>query len=172
MLSYSCFLKEIIFLDVILISSGFVIRVIAGAIAIEVPISIWICLCMMSGALFIAVSKRFSEIKTNKDNFVFQRPVLINYSILSKKKSILAFIMIVTIILYSLYTIFATNLPDNNLMLITIPFVIVGMTRYFYLVIKSDLGERPESIVVKDFVMRMAIASWLLLVGVVLYFWR
>ena len=172
MLSYSWFFKGIIFLDVILISSGFVIRVIAGAMAIEVPISIWICLCMISGALFIAVSKRFSEIKTNKDNFVFQRPVLIKYSFLSKKKSILAFIMFVTIILYSLYSIFATNLPDNHLMLITIPFVIVGMIRYFYLVIESDLGEKPESIVVKDFVMRIVIASWLLLVGSILYFWR
>ena len=80
--------------------------------------------------------------------------------------------MFVTIILYSLYSIFAPNLPDNHLMLITIPFVIVGMIRYFYLVIESDLGEKPESIVVKDFVMRIVIASWLLLVGSILYFWR
>lgn len=172
MLLYSCFLKGVIFLDVFLISSGFVIRVIAGAMAIEVPISIWICLCMMSGSLFIAVSKRFSEIKTSEDNFIFQRPVLINYSILIKKKSILASIMGMTIIGYSFYTIFADNLPDNNLMLLTIPSVIVGMGRYFYLVTESDLGENPESIVVNDFVMRIAIVSWLLLVGGILYFWR
>ena len=171
---YSYKLKEILFLDIFSIALGFVIRVVAGAIAIDVPVSIWLCLCMLFGALFIAVSKRFSEIWTNDQNFLYQRLVLERYSKLSKKNSIiiLAVVMSITLILYILYTLSASNLPDNNAMMLTVPLVIAGMGRYFYLVINSHLGEKPEIIVVKDLVMKSVILSWICLVAVILYYWR
>tara|TARA_Y100000817_G_scaffold171542_1_gene134052 strand:+ start:1778 stop:2695 length:918 start_codon:yes stop_codon:yes gene_type:complete len=171
---YSYKLKEILFLDIFSIALGFVIRVVAGAIAIDVPVSIWLCLCMLFGALFIAVSKRFSEIWTNDQNFLYQRLVLERYSKLSKKNSIiiLAVVMSITLILYILYTLSASNLPDNNAMILTVPLVIAGMGRYFYLVINSHLGEKPEIIVVKDLVMKSVILSWICLVAGILYYWR
>tara|TARA_B100000519_G_scaffold95646_1_gene83097 strand:- start:14587 stop:15504 length:918 start_codon:yes stop_codon:yes gene_type:complete len=171
---YSYKLKEILFLDIFSIALGFVIRVVAGAIAIDVPVSIWLCLCMLFGALFIAVSKRFSEIWTNDQNFLYQRLVLERYSKLSKKNSIiiLAVVMNITLILYILYTLSASNLPDNNAMILTVPLVIAGMGRYFYLVINSHLGEKPEIIVVKDLVMKSVILSWICLVAGILYYWR
>ena len=105
MIGYSYKLKEIIFVDAISISLGFVIRVIAGAIAIDVPISTWLCLCMILGALFISVSKRFSEIWVNNETFLYQRSVLKHYSRLKKNVSIfiLAIIMLSTICVYFLY---------------------------------------------------------------------
>ncbi len=171
---YSYKLKEILFVDIFSIALGFVIRVVAGAIAIDVPVSIWLCLCMLFGALFIAVSKRFSEIWTNDENFLYQRLVLERYSKLSKKNSIiiLAIVMGITLVLYILYTLSASNLPDNNAMVLTVPLVIAGMGRYFYLVINSHLGEKPEIIVVKDLVMKSVILSWICLVAVILYYWR
>ena len=171
---YSYKLKEILFLDIFSIALGFVIRVVAGAIAIDVPVSIWLCLCMLFGALFIAVSKRFSEIWTNDQNFLYQRLVLERYSKLSKKNSIiiLAVVMNITLILYILYTLSASNLPDNNAMILTVPLVIAGMGRYFYLVINSHLGEKPEIIIVKDLVMKSVILSWICLVAGILYYWR
>jgi len=171
---YSYKLKEILFVDIFSIALGFVIRVVAGAIAIDVPVSIWLCLCMLFGALFIAVSKRFSEIWTNDENFLYQRLVLERYSKLSKKNSIiiLAVVMSITFVLYILYTLSASNLPDNNAMILTVPLVIAGMGRYFYLVINSHLGEKPEIIVVKDLVMKSVILSWICLVAVILYYWR
>jgi len=171
---YSYKLKEILFLDIFSIALGFVIRVVAGAIAIDVPVSIWLCLCMLFGALFIAVSKRFSEIWTNDQNFLYQRLVLERYSKLSKKNSIiiLAVVMSITLILYILYTLSASNLPDNNAMMLTVPLVIAGMGRYFYLVINSHLGEKPEIIVVKDLVMKSVILFWICLVAGILYYWR
>jgi 4-hydroxybenzoate polyprenyltransferase len=174
MVLYSYILKKIIFLDVISISLGFVIRVVSGAIAIGVPISIWLCLCMMFGALFIAVSKRFSEIWINQESFSGQRLVLGKYSKVSKSNSIyvIAAIMIVTILLYVSYTLLATNLPVNNSMLLTIPLVFVGMSRYLYIVVKLNLGEKPESIVMKDLIMRSVIITWSFLVGFILYYWR
>ena len=174
MLFYSYFLKEIIFLDVISIALGFIIRVIAGALAISVPISSWICICMLFGALFIAFSKRLSEIWNNGDGASLQRPVLRTYSRLNKNISIfgVSIIMLATIISYSLYTIFATNLPMNNSMLLTVPFVCVGMVRYFYIVVKFNLGERPEIIIVKDHVMRTVIITWIGVVALILYLWR
>ena len=171
---YSYKLKEILFLDIFSIALGFVIRVVAGAIAIDVPVSIWLCLCMLFGALFIAVSKRFSEIWTNDENFLYQRLVLERYSKLSKKNSIiiLAIVMGITLVLYILYTLSASNLPDNNAMMLTVPLVIAGMGRYFYLVINSHLGEKPEIIVVKDLVMKSVILFWICLVAGILYYWR
>jgi hypothetical protein len=129
---------------------------------------------MLFGALFIAFSKRLSEIWNNGDGASLQRPVLRTYSRLNKKISIfgVSIIMLATIISYSLYTIFATNLPMNNSMLLTVPVVCVGMVRYFYIVVKFNLGERPEIIIVKDHVMRTVIITWIGVVALILYLWR
>ena len=80
--------------------------------------------------------------------------------------------MSITLILYILYTLSASNLPDNNAMILTVPLVIAGMGRYFYLVINSHLGEKPEIIVVKDLVMKSVILFWICLVAGILYYWR
>ena len=77
-----------------------------------------------------------------------------------------------TIVAYSFYTLTAGNLPSNNLMVVTIPFVVIGMLRYQFLVIKRDFGEKPEEIVTKDNFLLVAICVWLILVLGILGIYR
>ena len=158
-------------LDVAAISAGFVIRVLVGAVAIDVPISIWLCICMALGSMYIALSKRYAEIVTLKNKISFTRGSLPMYS-----TSILrwgSYIFLAgTIVAYSFYTLTADNLPSNNLMVVTIPFVVIGMLRYQFLVIKRDFGEKPEEIVTKDNFLLVAICVWLILVLGILGIYR
>ena len=171
MVIYSLSLRSIFVLDVAAISAGFVIRVLVGAVAIDVPISIWLCICMALGSMYIALSKRYAEIVTLKNKISFTRGSLPMYS-----TSILrwgSYIFLAgTIGAYSFYAITANNLPSNNIMVATIPFVVIGMLRYQFLVIKKGFGEKPEEIVTSDYFLAASIAVWLVLVLGVLLLYR
>ncbi len=168
---YSLSLRSIFILDVSAISAGFVIRVLVGAVAIDVPVSIWLYLCMASGSMYIALSKRYAEIGTLKGKISLTRDSLPRYNtaILSRVSYIFLY---GTIIVYSFYAITADNLPSNNMMVVTIPFVVIGMLRYQFLVIKKGFGEKPEEIVTKDHFLSVSIVIWLLLVWGVLTIYR
>ena len=116
------------FLDVLIISLGFVLRTISGAIVIDVPISNWLYICTGIGALFIALSKRRSELDSGGKNITKQRQTLQKYNTRQLDISMLICGVLV-LISYILYTIQATNLPYNNSMLITVPFVFLGLIR-------------------------------------------
>ena len=125
---------------------------------------------MALGSLFIALSKRYAEIGTLKSKMFLTRDSLPRYN--TAILSWVTYIFLVgTIIAYSFYTVTADNLPSNNIMVVTIPFVVIGMLRYRFLVIKKGFGEKPEEIVTKDYFLAGSIVVWLLLVlGVLIIF--
>ena len=159
MIAYSWVLKSIILVDVFAISAGFVLRVVAGAAALGVPISIWLFICTGLGALFIALSKRRSELAVAGELAAEQRRLLGSYS-LGRLDQLIAVVGTSALISYSLYTLTASNLPDNNTMMLTIPFVAFGLFRYMYLVRVRDRGENPEEVVVTDLPMILTIVLW------------
>ena len=171
MVIYSLSLRSIFILDVFAISAGFVIRVLVGAVAIDVPISIWLYICMALGSMYIALSKRYAEIGTLKGKKPLTRDSLPGYNteILSRVSYIF---LAGTIGAYSFYAITANNLPSNNIMVATIPFVVIGMLRYQFLVIKKGFGEKPEEIVTSDYFLAASIVVWLVLVLGVLLLYR
>ena len=171
MVIYSLSLRSIFILDVFAISAGFVIRVLVGAVAIDVPISIWLYICMALGSMYIALSKRYAEIGTLKGKKPLTRDSLPGYNteILSRVSYIF---LAGTIGAYSFYAITANNLPSNNIMIATIPFVVIGMLRYQFLVIKKGFGEKPEEIVTSDYFLAASIVVWLVLVLGVLLLYR
>jgi len=171
MVIYSLSLRSIFILDVFAISSGFVIRVLVGAVAIDVPISIWLYICMALGSMYIALLKRYAEIGTLKGRVYLTRDSLPRYNtaILSRMSYIF---LAGTIGAYSYYAITANNLPSNNIMVVTIPFVVIGMLRYQFLVIKKGFGEKPEEIVTSDHFLVASIVVWLVLVLGVLIIYR
>jgi len=130
------------------IAAGFVLRVVAGAFAIDVPISPWIILCTALLALFLGLVKRRYELVYVEDP-VTHRPTLEHYSedFLDAMISTLA---AATIVAYSLYTFFTHNADGGPWMMVTIPFVAYGMFRYLYLVHLRGLGGNPEEILVSD----------------------
>ena len=171
MTSYSIGLKNIVLIDCFAISAGFVLRAIAGAAVVDVPISLWLYLCTALGALVIALGKRRSELTRSGDKAELQRSSLKSYSLkLIDSVSVIAIIS--TIIAYITYTFVATNLPDNYLMTLTIPMVIYGLLRYAYLVHFKNLGESPEDLLLSDKHLLGTVTIWIVVTALVLVIFR
>ena len=169
--AYTFVLKRIIVLDVFAIAAGFVLRAVAGAIVIQVPISPWLYLCTGLGALFIALAKRRSEVADAQERAADQRSTLDWYQrgFLDQLTALVAASLVVV---YSLYTFTAQNLPENNGMMLTIPFVVYGVSRYIYLMHAKNAGERPEEVLTTDIPLIVAIVSWLAVASTVLLLFR
>ncbi|MFC1937213.1 UbiA prenyltransferase family protein [Chloroflexota bacterium] len=162
-LAYSLWLKRIILVDALMISINFVIRAVAGSLAINVAISPWIILCGLLLALFLIFGKRRHEIILLGEDAKNHRGILASYNIemLEHMTSIVAGALIIS---YSLYTFLAENL----LMMTTIPVVIYGIFRYLLLVHSKDIGGEPE-VIFKDRGMVISIIIWIILSLVILY---
>lgn len=171
MLGYSYILKQLVLVDVITIAVGFVLRAMAGALAIHVPISPWLYLCTLLGALFLAVNKRRHELVLLQGGAADHRPILAEYSTpLLDQMS--ATVTSATVIAYSFYTFSADNLPANHVMMVTIPFVLYGLFRYLYLVYRRDEGGSPDELVVRDRPLIACVALWIVLAGTLLALFR
>lgn len=147
-LAYTFALKRLVILDAMAIAGGFVLRVVAGAVAIDVVASPWIILCTGLLAMFLALIKRRSEL-TGDDDLTTHRPALAHYTE-PFLDSMIATITSATIVAYSLYTFLAHERHEPSWMMVTIPFVAYGLFRYLYLVHLKGLGGSPEEILVSD----------------------
>ena len=160
MMGYSFVLKKVVLLDIFSISAGFVLRAVAGAAVLAVPISPWLYICTALGSLLIALGKRRSELVAAGTSAASQRDALAYYD----TPLVDQFISIVapsTLVAYTLYTFTAENLPENHSMMLTIPFAVYGLFRYVYLIHTRTLGERPEDMLVSDVPLIATIALWL-----------
>ena len=171
MIAYSVYLKRLVIIDIMAISSGFVLRAVAGAVVLDVTISPWLYICTTLGALFLGFAKRLNEIVLAGEDAPLQRETLEEYTprFLERLISIVA---PATLVSYILYTFTADNLPDNNAMMLTIPFVMYGLFRYLYLVHHKNLGESPEQILLTDIPLILNIVLWLATASVVLVVYR
>lgn len=160
---YSFWLKNVIIVDILVISSGFVIRAIAGALAIEVSVSPWLVICAFLLALFLALGKRRHEILLLGDRAADHRSILNDYSI-SMLEQMITITTSTLVMSYSLYTFFVGQLA----MMLTIPFAFYGLFRYLYLVHSRNLGGEPEMLF-KDKGMLISMILWLMTVFVVVY---
>ena len=157
---YCLGVKNIALLDVFAVASGYVIRAAAGAVAIAVEPSPWLYATTGAGALFIVLGRRYAEARLSGDEAPAQRRVLAYYAgpFLSQLLTISATAALLS---YTLYTIEADNLPDNNAMLFTLPMVALGLFRYLYLLNTSSRAESPEQLMVRDLPLLACIAAWL-----------
>lgn len=128
-LAYSAWLKRVVIVDVAVIALGFMLRALAGAVAIAVVISPWLLVCTTLGALFVAVAKRRQELVLLAGGAEDHRAVLGDYTAggLSAMSWAAA---VATIVAYALYLVTAPNLPENHLMMLTLPMVVYGVFRY------------------------------------------
>jgi 4-hydroxybenzoate polyprenyltransferase len=169
---YSTTLKHIVLLDIFGLAFGFVVRAAAGAVAIDVPISPWLYIATLLGALLIALGKRRTELETlGVEAAVGHRRNLASYSIEFIDQLILV-ISSAVLMTYALYTFSAENLPKNHSMMLTIPVVLYGLFRYLFLVREGDLGASPEELLFRDRPLMAAVVIWALLAVVLLYLGR
>jgi len=166
---YSAALKHVVVLDVFGIAGGFVLRVLAGAEAISVPVSNWLYLCTLLLALFLALAKRRAEIVLLEEGAAQHRKSLSEYSpqLIDQLVSITCGC---TVLAYSLYTLSQETIERHGTdrLKYTIPLVIMGVFRYLYLVHQRGGGGEPESILIGDrplqavLLVYAAIAGWAL----------
>jgi 4-hydroxybenzoate polyprenyltransferase len=166
---YSTTLKHIVLLDIFGLAGGFVLRAAAGAVAIDVPISPWLYIATLLGALLIALGKRRTELETlGVEAAVGHRRNLESYSVEFIDQLILV-ISSAALMTYALYTFSAENLPRNHSMMLTIPVVMYGLFRYLFLVRDGEVGAAPEDLLFRDRPLLAAVAVWALLAVTLLY---
>ena len=169
---YSTTLKHIVLLDIFGLAGGFVVRAAAGAVAIDVPISPWLYIATLLGALLIALGKRRTELETlGVEAAVGHRRNLESYS-LEFIDQLIVVISSAALMTYALYTFSAENLPRNHSMMVTIPVVLYGLFRYLFLVRQGDVGASPEDLLFRDRPLLIAVALWALLSVTMLYLGR
>lgn len=169
-LAYSNWLKHIPLVDVLILASFYLLRVVAGTTLIEVKrFSPWLYVVTSLFALFIGLGKRRAELVLQERNGGSVRPVLEGYSV-TLLDQLINIVSGTTIVSYSLYTFSAPNLPENYMMMITIPFVVYGIFRYLYL-IQCGEGGAPEDIALTDRPLQASILLWAASVLLVFYFY-
>lgn len=168
-LLYSFRLKHVVLIDVLVLASGYVLRVAGGVMLITVErFSPWLYLCISLVALFMGFGKRRGELLLMNANSGASRRVLEDYTI-PFLDELINMVATATIIAYALYTFSAPNLPENHAMMLTIPFVIYGIFRYLYLIHIKGEGGAPDELVLTDRPLQITFGLWGLLAVAVLY---
>ncbi|HEX5480728.1 MAG TPA: decaprenyl-phosphate phosphoribosyltransferase [Dehalococcoidia bacterium] len=167
MVGYSYALKHMVLIDLMVIATGFVLRAMAGALAIDVPISPWLYVVTALGALFLGINKRRAELDLLQDGAGSHRKILDEYTpeLLDQMAST---VTAATLMAYGLYTFTAEGLPSDHSMMLTIPFVLYGIFRYLYLVNVKKEGGSPEEVLLKDIPIILCIVGWVATAGIVL----
>ena len=183
--SYSIYLKQIAIVDVLLIAAGFILRVWAGAAAVDAHISVWLLLCVTSFSLFLAVGKRRCEAKLLRDLAVKHRQALLSYP-----EKLLDFYTLMfatsTWLTYALFTFSAPTaveqgkflsfmaflprtLVAQKWLMMTVPLVIYGVMRYLQLIYDKGEGESPEEVFLSDKPLMTTVFAWIILIIIVVY---
>jgi 4-hydroxybenzoate polyprenyltransferase len=168
-LLYSRWLKHVSILDVLIVSSGFVLRVGAGVALITVErFSPWLYMITVLFSLYIGLGKRRAEMNLLAEGASAHRKVFEGYTIPLLDQYI-TIVSGMTIVAYSLYTFSAPNLPENHTMMLTIPFVVYGIFRYLQLIQVGHAAGSPDEVALKDRPLQITVLLWGLAVIAIFY---
>ena len=145
-LAYSFWLKRYVVVDVLVIATGFVLRVVGGAAAINVPVSNWLFLCALLLALFLALGKRRAELVSLEASQAHgHRLTLADYSV-PLLDQMLTLVAGTCVVAYALYTVAPDTVEKvgSDRMKFTVPFVVYGILRYLYLLHRRGRVVRPS----------------------------
>ncbi|RPJ29638.1 MAG: decaprenyl-phosphate phosphoribosyltransferase [Chloroflexi bacterium] len=167
---YSRWLKHVPILDVLILSTGFVLRVAAGVILIS-PVerfSPWLYMITVLFSLYIVLGKRRAELNLLAHGASAHRKVFDGYT-LPLLDQYITIVSGMTIVAYSLYTFSAPNLPENHTMMLTIPFVVYGIFRYLQLIQTGHAAGAPDEVALKDRSLQATVLLWGLAVIAIFY---
>jgi len=168
-LAYTKWFKHIAILDVIVLAGFYLIRLGAGVVLIDVTrFSPWMYVFTGFLALFLGVGKRRAELSLLESDANAHRKVLEGYT-LPLLDQFITIVTSMTIITYSLYTCSAPNLPENHMMMFSIPFVIFGIFRYLYLIQVKQSGGAPEEVLLYDRPLQLSLVGFGLVILIVFY---
>lgn len=166
---YSLLLKRAVFVDVLVLAVGFVLRVVGGAVAIDVPISTWLLLCAYLLALYLALGKRRSELVLLGAEAGSHRAVLGHYTLPMVDQAI-SVVLGATVLAYTLYTVAPTTVAKvgSEGLIVTVPVVMYGLFRYLYVLHRHELGGSPTRAVLSDRPLLACVVVWLVTAAVVI----
>lgn len=169
-LSYCLILKRIIVLDGMTIASGFVLRVVGGAVAIGVMPTHWLIVCTFLLALFLAFTKRRQELLTLSNNAAEHREVLGQYTV-SYLDQVNTILIGAAIVCYALYTVAPETIErfGTDKLIYGTVFVIYGMLRYLALIRDSSKGGNPSKMLLQDKPLLLTLIGWAIYNGLFIY---
>ncbi|MCG8349898.1 MAG: decaprenyl-phosphate phosphoribosyltransferase [Chloroflexales bacterium] len=169
---YTYFLKNIVILDILTLAAGFVLRAIAGAVVLHIPITPWLLVSMGLLAIFMGIGKRRHELVLLENGAGQHRRILNEYSV-PMLDQMMSIVTASVIMAYSMATFSAPVAPKEPFpaLMITIPFVVYGIFRYLYLIYQRDGGGSPEDLLLKDPPLALCVVFFgLTIMGVLLAF--
>lgn len=172
-LLYSYWLKHIVIIDILTIAAGFLLRTLAGASVLDIPITPWLLVCMGLLAVFLGVGKRRHELVLLNNGAGEHRRILNEYSV-PMLDQMISIVTASLIMAYSMTTFSAPAVPQEPypVLMLTIPFVVYGIFRYIYLIYQRDGGGTPEELVLQDRPLTINIILWGLTVLGLLFIFR
>lgn len=165
-LIYCTVLKRVALLDIFIIASGFVLRAIAGAALLAIPISPWLLVCTFLLALFLALCKRRHEKASIESTAgARQRIALQKYDLLLTDQ-LIAIVASATVVSYAIYTLWPDTIEKfgSYYLAYTIPLVLFGIFRYLDLLYRENKGDRPEHVLLTDIPIIVTIITYGLVV--------
>ena len=170
-LLYSLYLKKVVVLDVVLIATGFVLRVLGGAAVIHVQPSVWLLLCTFLISLFLGFCKRKQERQTLKTHAPEHRAVLDDYA-LNYLDHMISVVSACTVISYALYTVADATVAKfhTDKLIYTLPFVLYGVFRYMYHINVLHSRQSTSHILFHDHSLVIDILLWFTVVATIIYF--
>jgi 4-hydroxybenzoate polyprenyltransferase len=169
--AYTLLLKHLVIVDVLAIAAGFVLRIWAGSVAIDVLPSHWLVLCTVMISLFLGFTKRRAELAVSGGEHT--RLVLRDYSVGFLDQAI-AMMTGVTILCYVLYTVDAQTVAmfGSHNLLLTVPFVLYGLFRYLHIAYHQQGGEDPTALAFRDGPLIVGVVLWALTALAVIQYGR
>jgi 4-hydroxybenzoate polyprenyltransferase len=170
--AYSFWLKNIVIIDVMVLSLGFLLRVVAGVVVVQVAnFSPWLYICVTLLALFLGFGKRRQEIVLLEGGASHHRASLAEYN-LPLLDQIITIVTTSTLVAYTFYSFDAATALAHNKMLLTVPMVFYFIARYLYLVHVQHLGGAPDELLLEDKPLLINSALWALTVVILIYVWK
>ena len=171
-IAYTFKLKHVVLIDVAIVAAGFILRIAAGVAAIQVQrFSPWLYVFGGFLALFMILGKRRHEIVSLGEGASSHRKILQEYTV-EFLDILIGIVTTSAIVSYSLYTFLAEGVPENHIMMGTIPFLIYGIFRYMYLIHIRHEGGAPEEILLRDRPMQITLVFYFFVLVLALYVFR
>ncbi len=168
---YTLLLRQFVILDVMAIAFGYVLRVLAGAVVVNLPVSEWLLICTLLLSLFLGFGKRRHELTLLESTANDHRAVLEHYSPYFLDQMIII-VTALTIMSYVLYTVSEETVQKfgTKHLLFTVPFVLYGIFRYLYLVHKREEGGNPTKTLFTDVPLLVGVFLWIGLSVLIIYY--
>lgn len=167
---YSIKLKQIAIVDILIISLGFVLRLLMGSLATGIVLSKWLVLMTMLLALFLALAKRWDDVWIYETTGMKARGNIDKYNtaFMNQALSIVAAITVVCYIMYTISDEVVARIGSSHLYLTAI-FVLAGLLRHLQLTLVENRSGSPTKVLLQDRFMQICVIGWAITFGIILY---